>query len=79
MMPAVRELDGWTKQEMLQMAAKLKAVVQSCSHHQQQVNLQVSNSGAAHTQLQGSCRRAMCLHQPLCTLEGRMWHQPPSS
>jgi hypothetical protein len=39
---AVRELEGWAKQEMLQLATKLKAVVQSCSNHQQQVNLQVS-------------------------------------
>jgi hypothetical protein len=38
---AVRELEGWTKQEMLQLTAKLKTVVQSCSNHQQQVNLQV--------------------------------------
>lgn len=39
---AARELESWTKQEMIQLAAKLKAVVQSCSNHQQQINLQVS-------------------------------------
>ena len=39
---SVRELEGWTKQEMLQLAAKLKVVVQSCSNHQQQINLQAS-------------------------------------
>ena len=38
---AVRELEARTKAELLQLAANLKAVVQSCSNHQQQVNLQV--------------------------------------
>lgn len=42
---AVRELEAWTKAEMLQLASKLKAVVQSCSNHQQQVNLQVWQGG----------------------------------
>jgi hypothetical protein len=37
------ELESWTKHEMLQLAAKLKTVVQSCSNHQQQVNLQVGH------------------------------------
>lgn len=50
------ELESWTKHEMLQLAAKLKAVVQSCSNHQQQVNLQV---GLHFMQYCNSCTNMM--------------------
>lgn len=62
---SVRELEAWTKQEMLQLAAKLKAVVQSCSNHQQQVNLQMEalqqqwdNTSAAMEALQQEDKRS---------------------
>ena len=38
--PAVRELEAWTKAEMLQLTTKLNAVVSRCASHQQQTNVQ---------------------------------------
>eukprot|EP00877_Chromochloris_zofingiensis_P011859 jgi/Chrzof1/6927/Cz02g03200.t1 len=38
---AIRDLEKWTKTEMLQLASKLKAVVQSCASQQDQVDLQM--------------------------------------
>jgi hypothetical protein len=56
---------------MLQLAAKLKAVVQSCSNHQQQVNLQV-RLAAAQAWPRGVCQQQQ-RRQQLSSADVQAW------
>jgi hypothetical protein len=58
---AVRQLEAWTKGELLGLTSKVKAVLAGCTAHQQQVNLQVCAANRwLGDDLGGSCQRRGC-------------------